>query len=32
MYPYFDKLFSKFQCGFLIGFNAQHCLVTMIEK
>ena len=32
MYPYFDKLFSKFQCGSLIGFNAQHCLVTMIEK
>ena len=32
MYPYFDKLFSKFQCGFRKGFNAQHCLITMIEK
>ena len=32
MYPYFDKLFSKFQCGFQKGFNAQHCLITMIEK
>ena len=25
-----DKL-SKFQCGFRKGFNAQHCLVRMIE-
>ena len=32
MYPYFDKIFSKFQCGFQKGFNAQHCLSTMIEK
>ena len=32
MYPYFDKLFSKFQCGFRKGFNAQHFLTTMIEK
>ena len=32
MYPYFDKLFSKFQCGFRKGFNAQHCLITMTEK
>ena len=32
MYPYFDKLFSKFQCGFRKGFNDQHCLITMIEK
>ena len=32
MYPYFDKLFSKFQCGFQKGFNAQHCWITMIEK
>ena len=32
MYPYFDKHFSKFQCGFRKGFNAQHCLITMIEK
>ena len=32
MYPYFDKLFSKFQCGFRKGFIAQHCLITMMEK
>ena len=32
MYLYFDKIFSKFQCGFQKGFNAQHCLSTMIEK
>ena len=32
MYRYFDKLFSKFQCGFRKGFNAQHCLITIIEK
>ena len=32
MYPYFKKLFSKFQCGFRKGFNAQYCLITMIEK
>ena len=25
-------LFSKFQCGFRKGFNAQHCLLLMIEK
>ena len=31
MYPYFDKLFSKFQCGFRKSFNAQHCLITMTE-
>ena len=32
MYPYFDKPFSKFRCGFRKRFNAQHCLITMIEK
>ena len=32
IYPYFDTLFSKFQCGFWKGFNAQHCLLAMIEK
>ena len=32
IYPYFNNLFSKFQCGFRKGFNAQHCLLTMIEK
>ena len=32
IYPYFDRLFSKFQCGFRKGFNAQHYLLVMIEK
>ena len=32
IYPYFHTLFSKFQCGFRKGFNAQHCLLAMIEK
>ena len=32
IYPYFDKLFSKFQCDFRKGFNTQECLITMIEK
>ena len=30
--PYFDSVFSKFQCGSRKGFNAQHCLLTMVEK
>ena len=29
---YFDNILSKYQCGFRKGFNAQHCLVSMIEK
>ena len=32
MQTYFDNLLSKYQCGFRKGFNAQHCLVNMIEK
>ena len=32
IYPYFDMLFSKFQCGFRKCFNAQDCLLAMIEK
>ena len=31
-YPYFEKLFPKFQCWFWKGFNAQHCLLAMTEK
>ena len=27
-----DKFLSKNQCGFRKGYNAQHCLLTMIEK
>ena len=29
---FFDNLLSKYQCGFRKGFNAQYCLVSMIEK
>ena len=29
---YFDEISSKYQCGFCNGLNAQHCLVSMIEK
>ena len=32
IYPYFDTLFSKFQCAFRKGFNTQHCLLAMIAK
>ena len=31
IYPYFDTLFCKFQCGFRKLFNAQHCLSAMIN-
>ena len=27
-----NSFFSKHQCGFRKGFNAQHCLVSMLEK
>ena len=30
--PYFDSVFSKFHYGFRKSFNAQHCLITMVEK
>ena len=29
---FFDSLLSKYQCGFCRGYNAQHCLVSLIEK
>ena len=32
IYSYFHAIFSKFQCGFQKDFNAQHCLLSMIEK
>ena len=32
MYSYFDTFFVKYQCGFRKGYNAQHCLLVMIEK
>lgn len=30
--PYFNTLHFKFQCGFCKKFNAQHCILLMIEK
>ena len=32
MQTYFDNLLPKHQCGFRKGFNAQHCLVSTVEK
>ena len=29
---YFDQILSTFQCGFRNGFNAEHCLIALIEK
>ena len=29
---YFEKILSKFQCGFRKGFSTQHCLLLMLEK
>ena len=32
IYPYLNKIFSRYQCGFQKGFSAQYCLIAMIEK
>ena len=32
MYPFFDQIFSKLQCGFRKGFSAEQCLIHVIEK
>ena len=29
---FFVSLLSKYQCGFRRGYNAQHCLITLIEQ
>ena len=29
---YFHTIFSKFQCGFWKVFNAQHCLLAVVEN
>ena len=29
---YFHALFSKLQCGFQKGFNAQNCFLVLVEK
>ena len=31
IFPYFDSVFFKFQCGFRKDFNVQHCLLTMVK-
>ena len=32
MQTYFDKILSKYQCGFRKGYNSQHSLIALIEK
>ena len=32
LYPYFDNIFSRLQCGFRKGHNAQHCFMSTIKK
>ena len=32
MCPYLNLIFTKYQCTVRKGYNAQHCLMTMIEK
>ena len=32
MQTYFDNILAKHQCGFRKRFNAQHCLIKMVEK
>ena len=27
-----DKIVSKYQCGFRKEFNAQHCLINLLER
>ena len=32
IHSYLDKILSSKQCGFRKGYNAQHCLIALIEK
>ena len=32
IYPFLNQVFSKYQCGFRKGYNAQYCFMAMIEK
>ena len=32
LHPYFNEIFSKLQCGFRKGYNAEQCLISIIEK
>ena len=29
---FFEDVFSQYQCGFCKSYNAQHCLLVMVEK
>ena len=29
---FFDKILSKYQCGFRKGFNVQHCFINLLKK
>ena len=29
---FFDKILSKYQCGFRKRFNDQHCLINLLQK
>ena len=29
---YFERIFSRYKCGFRKGYSAQQCLLVMIEK
>ena len=30
--PFFENIFSKYQCGFRKGFSTQQCLLAMLKK
>ena len=32
LYPYFNEIFSKLQCGFCKSYNVEQCLISLIEK
>ena len=32
IYNYFNKIFSKYLCGFRKGYNTQYCLLFMLES
>ena len=32
IYPYVNKIFSKYKCCFQKGFSAHHCLIAMTQK
>ena len=32
MQNYFKNILSKYHCAFRKGYNAQHCLIALLEK